>query len=194
MFVQVDPGDEESHPLLDVAAEHLLRAGRYPVAVASQPRLESGALLGREDNDVVFANRIGGLDGDAERRLANAACGPHRNVVRARRGRHLHGDGATWVAIEVLDQSRRRIGVEVVDDGLVADVDLVARQQRGHRDDDGEFARVALEVVRHGDHGAVAIPCEHHLRGAVEQCGVRLGDIETAERQGGRGRHEPEEQ
>ena len=72
-LLQGDLRDEEPHPLFDVTAEHLSRAGRNPVAVPPQPGFESTALLSREDDDVVLADRIGRLDGHAERRIAGAA-------------------------------------------------------------------------------------------------------------------------
>ena len=48
-------------------------------------------------------------------------------------------------------------------------------------------SQLALVVIGHGEHGLVVVAGEHHLGGAVEELGVGLGDVEPAERQGGRG-------
>ena len=88
---------------------------------------------------------------------------------------------AHGIVVEVLDQPRRRVGVEVIDQRLLADVDLLALEQRRHRNHDGELLRLALEVVRHRHHGAIAVAHQHDLRGLVEQLGVGLGDVEAAE-------------
>ena len=101
---------------------------------------------------------------------------PRRRPPSARASRH-----PARVRVEVLDQPRRRIGVEVIDERLVADVDLLALQERRHRNDDGELLQVALEVVGHRHHRAIAVAHQHDLRGLVEQLGVGLGDVEAAE-------------
>jgi hypothetical protein len=69
----------------------------------------------------------------------------------------------------------------VIDDGSVAHVDLPALHEAGHRDHHRELVRVSLEVVRHGDHRALAVAHEHHLGGAVEQAAAGPGDVEAAE-------------
>ena len=69
----------------------------------------------------------------------------------------------------------------MVDEGLVADVDLLALQHRRHRNDDGKLLRVAPEVVGHRQHRAIAVAHQHHLGGAVEQLRVGARDVEAAE-------------
>ena len=69
----------------------------------------------------------------------------------------------------------------MIDDFLVADVDLALFDERRHRDDDGEFLRIAFEVVHHGDHGLVVVADEHDLRRLVENFRVGLGDVKAAE-------------
>ena len=64
---------------------------------------------------------------------------------------------------------------------LVADVDLIPLQHRRHGDDHGKFLGIALEVVGHGQHGLVVLPHEDDLRRLVEQLRVRLSHVETAE-------------
>ena len=49
------------------------------------------------------------------------------------------------ILVEVLDQPRRGIGVEVIEQRLVADVDLILLQDRRHRDDDRELLRIPLK-------------------------------------------------
>ncbi len=92
--------------------------------------------------------------------------------------------GLARVRIEVFDEARRGVGVEVLDERPLADVDLPARQERRHGNDDGELLRVAVEVVRHRQDRAVAVPHEDDLRGAVEELRVALGHVEAAERRG----------
>jgi hypothetical protein len=75
----------------------------------------------------------------------------------------------------------------MLDEGAVAHADLAALEHRRHGHDDGELSQLALVVVGHGEHGLVVVAGEHHLGGAVEELGVGLGDVEPAERQGGRG-------
>ena len=74
----------------------------------------------------------------------------------------------------------------------VADVDLLALEHRRDRHDQRELLELALVVVGHGEHGAVAVAHQHHLRGLVEQLGVGLGDVEAAEGER-RSRHQEEQ-
>ena len=86
------------------------------------------------------------------------------------------------VRVEVLDQPRRRVGVEVLEQPAVADVDLLALQHRGHRHHQGELGERPAVVVAHGEHGAVSVAHQRHLRRLVEQLGVRLSHVESTER------------
>ena len=74
----------------------------------------------------------------------------------------------------------------MIEEGPLGDVDLAAFEKSGDGDDDGELFQFALEVVRHGEDGAVAVAHQDHLRGLIEQLGVGLGDVEAAEGRGGR--------
>ncbi len=87
-----------------------------------------------------------------------------------------------WIGIEILDQPRRGIGVEMIDGLGVDDADLVFLDEGRHRNDEGEFTGLALVVARHGDRGLLAVARENDLGGFVEQLGVGLGDVEAAER------------
>ena len=49
------------------------------------------------------------------------------------------------VLVEVLDQPRRGVRVEVIDQRLVADVDLILLQHRRHGHDDRELLRIPLK-------------------------------------------------
>jgi hypothetical protein len=183
LLLQVHLRDEELHPLLQVDAEHARGIRRHAVAVLGEPALEAAALRGGQDQDVVLADRVARLDLHAERVRAG-------RVGHLRRRRHpahqteplLALRGLTGIRVPVLDEPRRGERVEVIDRGAVADVDLVALQHDRHRHDERELARVALEVVRHREHGAIAVAHEHDLRGVVEQLRVAGGDEEPAER------------
>ena len=195
--MKIHARDEELHPLLEVAAEHPRGSWRNPVAAFDQPRLQSLALLGREDEDVVFPHRVLRLDPDPQALGAGGATDvAHGLEVLPSRSRHrCRISGLTGIFIEVLQQAGGGIGVEVVEQGLLGDMDLLLLQEGRDRDDDGELLRIAFEVVRHGEDRAVAVASQYYLRGLVEQAGVRLGDVEAAEaesctggrRQGGKG-------
>ena len=97
--------------------------------------------------------------------------------------------GAAGVGSKYSTRRGARVGVEVVEERPLADVDLLALEERRHRDDDGELLGIALEVVRHREDGAVAVAHQDHLRGLVEELGVGLGDVEAAEGLGRLGGH-----
>ena len=78
----------------------------------------------------------------------------------------------------------------MVEQRLVADVDLLPLEHGRHRDHHRELLRVALEVVGHGEHGAVAVAHQRDLRGLVEELRVGLGDVEAAEGAGASGASE----
>ena len=82
----------------------------------------------------------------------------------------------------------------MLEGGTVTDVDLLALEHGGDGDDDGELPGVTAEVVRHGEDGLVLLADQHDLGGLVKELGVRLGDVEAAEGEGGLGREEREEQ
>ena len=85
------------------------------------------------------------------------------------------------IGVEVFGQPRRAVGVDALEDLRVADMDLALLQDRRHRHDQREFGEVALEIVAHADHGAIAVAREDHLRGFVEELRVGLADVEAAE-------------
>src|SRR5882672_4865852 len=66
---------------------------------------------------------------------------------------------------------------------LVADMDLILLQHGWHRDDYRELLRIPLEVVRHRQHRLIVLAHQDDLRGFVEQLRVSLRDVETAERE-----------
>ena len=66
---------------------------------------------------------------------------------------------------------------------LVADMDLILLKDHRHRDDDRELLGITLEVVRHRQHSLIVLAYEDDLRSLVEQLRVSLRDVETAERE-----------
>src|SRR5207248_5036687 len=74
------------HVLPDVAAEDGRRAFRDAIPVLTQPLFEPAALLGRENHDVVLADRVLRLDADAE--AVGALSGDGAADTGARRGCH----------------------------------------------------------------------------------------------------------
>jgi hypothetical protein len=69
----------------------------------------------------------------------------------------------------------------MIDERLIEDVDLAARDQRRHRDDHREVARLAVKIVGHRHDSAIGVADDDHLRGAIEELRVALRYIETAE-------------
>ena len=84
-------------------------------------------------------------------------------------------------AVVIFHQARRGVGVQMVDDFLVADVDLPAFDQRRHRYHHGKLFGIAFEIIDHGNHGLVVLARQHDLRRFVEDLGVGLGHVEAAE-------------
>ncbi len=68
----------------------------------------------------------------------------------------------------------------MIDYCFVAHVDLAALDKRRYRHDDGEIFHVALEIIRHRDHGPFAVAYQHHLGCTIEQAGVSLGNVKAA--------------
>jgi hypothetical protein len=116
LLLQVHLRDEEPHVLLDVAAEHGTGTCGNAIAAGAQPGLETAALRGRENDDVVFADGVLGLDRDAER-LGARVHGVDGAAGHCRRRQVLrHLVDPARVLVEVLDQPRRGIRVDVVDE------------------------------------------------------------------------------
>src|SRR5215475_14662661 len=147
-------GNEETHVLLDVAAEHRGGAVWNSVTIVGEPIDEAIALLRRKDRDIVF--------GDVITRFYRYTFAPRELRDGGRRGgahgRHIHDRTWTaWIRIAILDQPRCRIGVEMIDGLGIDDANLSAFDERRHWDDHCKFVRVALIVACHRDSGLVAI-------------------------------------
>src|SRR4029453_13463014 len=101
----------------------------------------------RQDEDVVLAACILRLDCDAQGlgelpRLLHDIGRPRR-----RRQRETVGVQATRVSIEVLDEARRRVRVEMVDERFVADMDLFARDERRHWNNNCELLWLPFTII-----------------------------------------------
>src|SRR5262249_60752437 len=86
------------------------------------------------------------------------------------------------------------IGLEMLENRAIADVNLLALEYGWDRHDDGELLQVSAEVVGHREHGLVVATDEHELRRLVEELRVRLRDVEAAEGERRVGREQREEQ
>ncbi len=86
------------------------------------------------------------------------------------------------VLVEVLDQPGRGVAVEVIDQRLLATWICSRRMKVGTGITTANSVGLALEVVGHREHGAIAVAHQHDLRRAVEDAGVGLRDVEAAER------------
>ena len=89
-------------------------------------------------------------------------------------------DGAR-IGIVILDEARRGVGVDVIDQLVVGDVDLRLGDDRRHGHDQRELLGVAGVVRRHGDDRAFVLAGDDDLGRLVEQFAVGLGDVEAAE-------------
>src|SRR6185503_19714688 len=85
LLPQVDLGDEEFQVLFDVTVQHGRGAFRNTVPILREPGFESGALVCREDENVIFADGVLRLYAHAERLLSLA--------LQRRTGfpHHIHG-------------------------------------------------------------------------------------------------------
>ena len=70
----------------------------------------------------------------------------------------------------------------MIDERPLSDVDLITRDEGRDGNHDGELFRIALEVVGHRQHGAIAVAHENDLGCLVEDRRVGTGDIEATER------------
>jgi hypothetical protein len=178
LLLQVHPRHEKAHLLLDVAPEHGGGAGGDPIAVLLQPGLETPALLGGEDEDVVLAHRVAGFYRDAEALLAPLIRAlHHRHRGTCYRPSLFHP--LAGVRVEVLDQAGGGVGIEVVEKSPIRHLDLLALDEGGDGNDDGKLLEGALIVVGHGHDRLVAVADEGHRGGLVEELRVRLGDVEA---------------
>ena len=86
-------------------------------------------LLRREDQNVVLADGVFGLDRDAEGLGALCGAGLRRGPCGGGPAITVVDDSAAGVLIEVLHQPRRGVGVEVLQDRPIGDVDLAFLQR-----------------------------------------------------------------
>lgn len=184
LFTQIHLRHEEAHVLADVAVQDLGRAARNAVSVLAEPRRQAARFLRGENQDVVLAHGVARLDRDAQALLAG---GRRRGHLRDRS--HLPVEPVLVLAparvrVVVLDETRRRIRVQTLQELRVADVDLALFDRARHRDHDREVLRIALVVASHGHDRVVAVADEGDLRGAVIELRVRLRDVEAAESAG----------
>ena len=68
----------------------------------------------------------------------------------------------------------------MVDDFLIADMDLTFFDQCRNRDNHGKLFRIPFEVVDHGDDCLIVLPDQDDLRSLVKDLGVGLSDVEAA--------------
>ena len=97
------------------------------------------------------------------------------------RHRHRPHDHA-WVGVEILDQARRTVGVDLLEQFAIADMHLPLLQHDRHRHHQRELRRLALVVVHQADDGLVVMMRDHDLRRVIDQRAVGLADVEAAER------------
>src|SRR5215471_81037 len=149
-------GNEETHVLLDVAAEHRGGAVWNSVTIVGEPIDESIALLRRKDRDIVFGDVITRFNRYTFNGRPNHR-GPSRHGGGHGRNPKIFRIWTTWIRVAIFNEPRRRIGVEMIDGLGVDDANLSAFDERRHWDDHGEFVRVALIVACHRDGGLVPI-------------------------------------
>src|SRR5215831_17014035 len=87
-------------------------------------------------------------------------------------------------SVVVFNQPWRRIGVEMIDNLLVADMDLILFDQCRNRNNYRILFWISLEVVDHGDDRLIVLPSQNDLRGLVEDLRVGFRDVEAAKAPG----------
>src|SRR5205085_11781004 len=95
---------------------------RNGVAVLAEPGLEAVALRGGEDEDVVLADGVARFDRDAETAGALLSADSFHLRHSSHRSHTIHHVHPARVVIEVLHQPPRGIRIEMIDEGLVSDV------------------------------------------------------------------------
>ena len=181
LLFQVDLGDEEANVLADVAREHARCAWRCAVAVLFEPRLQSIGLFRGEDDDVVLAHDVLRFDVHAEGIGARSFPGhAARSWCPVSRREVVFLDAHARVTIEVLDETRRRERIEMIDERIVGHMDLLSLDERRYGNHHRELFRLASKVVDHGDDGLVAVPDENDLRRLVEELDICFRDVEAA--------------
>ena len=74
----------------------------------------------------------------------------------------------------VLNEPWRRVGVEMVNDFLIADMDLTFFDQCRNRNNHGKLFRITFEVVDHGDDCLIILPGQDDLRSLVKDFRIGL--------------------
>src|SRR5262249_54715346 len=87
-------------------------------------------------------------------------------------------------SVVVFNQPWRRIAVEMIDNLLVADMDLILFDQCRNRNNYCKLFWIALEVVDHVDHGLIVLPGQNDLRRLVEDLRVGFRYVEAAKAPG----------
>src|ERR1043166_5368878 len=126
---QIHLGDEELHALLEIALDHVRGLHRHAVAVRAEPREQRAAVVRGQDQDLVLVDLVAGFDPDGRHGRVEAPGHQHRHPLPAAATKvrtHLRHGSRTGIRVVVLDQARRRVGVEARDERRVADVDLPA--------------------------------------------------------------------
>jgi len=72
----------------------------------------------------------------------------------------------------------------MVDDLLIADIDLAAFDQSGYGNHDRELLRIAFEVVYHRDDCFIVLTCQDDLGCFVKNLRIRFGNVKAAKRVG----------
>src|SRR5262249_36169901 len=87
-------------------------------------------------------------------------------------------------SVVVFNQPWRRIGVEMIDNLLVADMDLTFFDQCRNRNNYRKLFWISLKVVNHGDDGLIVLPDQNDLRRLVEDLRVGFRDVKAAKAPG----------
>lgn len=69
----------------------------------------------------------------------------------------------------------------MVDDFLIADMDLASFDERRYGNHHGKLFRIAFEVVNHGDDCFIVLANQDNLRRLVKNLRIGFRDVETAE-------------
>ena len=185
LLLEIYLGHEKAHVLFQVTTYYGSRAFRYLVAAFCKPGDQTIALFGGQNKNVVLANRVLCFNG-----YATAPGSQVHLLDRARQSRTLcrhvvrHWIAHAGIRVVVFDEARRRIGIQVVNQASLGDIDLSTFDKRRNGNDNGKIFDIALKVISHRYDGSVVVTNQHDLRRLVEKARIGPRDKEAAKGHG----------